>query len=303
MKRILGSVILVASAWAEDGIRGPVPGFVFDEHTKALRPMIGMPGASYLGGAVAAELDAAAVAPNGRLALAVRDGRLGVLDLSGAAVQWKELGAAGKVRIAWNPASNGAAVWNGDGRVDLWSNLQESARVAALGSVEDVTALAVNVRGVVAAASYKGIHRLQEGSNAELLASITDVSALALDGTGNSLYAASRSGNSVLELADWLNTGAATLLANENAGVEAPEALGVSADGRSLFVANKSTLAIIDRSTRSINQTLAIDFKASRLEPVAGGSIWLLNSRSQGQPLEVLSAGPEAKVFFVPVEE
>lgn len=303
MKHILLTGVLAAAAWAQDGIRGPVPGFVFDEQAKALRPMIGVPGASYLGGAIANDLENASVSPDGRLALAVRGGKMGLLDLSGVELRWTELAAAGRVRIAWSGNSTSAAVWNEDGRIDLWNGLKESARAAALGRVENVTALAVDARGVVAAASADGVYRLEEGGNAEMLARVQDASALALDSTGATLYVASRGGNQVLELADWRNSGGAAMVANENAGILAPGALAISNDGRRLIVANEASLVMIDRATRAVTQTMSLEFRPSRLEKLADGNAWLLNSREQGQPLEVLSAGPDAKVFFVPVEE
>ncbi len=303
MKRILISSFLAAAAWAQDDIRGPVPGFLFDEHSKALRPIIGIPGASYLGGAIASEIESAAVAPSGRLALAVRDSKLGWMDLSAAELRFTELAAAGNVRIAWNPASSSAAVWHGDGRLELWSHFAEGARSVSLGHLDGVTVLALSAKGVAAAATSEGIYRLVEGESPERIAAISDVSALALDSTGNALYVSSRSGNSALELAGWQTSGAATLLANENAGIEAPAGIALSADERSVIVAGKSSLVVIDRATRAVQRTLALDFEPTRLEPVAGGRMWRLNSREQGQPLEVLSAGPEGKVFFVPVEE
>lgn len=303
MKSILSLTLLTTAAWAQDGIRGPVPGLVYDEQSKALRPMIGVPGASYLGGALAKDLENASVAPNGLMALAVREGKLGLLDLTVNESRWVELSPAAAARIAWSADSSAAAVWSANGRVEVWRNLKEQPQSAALGNLEDVTILAADSTGAVAAAAGNAVYRLQEGANPELLARINDVSALALSGDGRSLYAASRKDNTVLELADWRNTGGATLLAGENAGVLSPEALALSADGRKLIVANEASLVMIDRATRAVTETINLSFKPTRLERLGDGSAFLLNNRQQGQPLEVLSGGPEAKVFFVPVEE
>ena len=47
-------VLAPAATLAQDGARvdGPVAGFVFDADRHALRPILGVPGASYLGPAV-----------------------------------------------------------------------------------------------------------------------------------------------------------------------------------------------------------------------------------------------------------
>lgn len=302
MKRYLLTGLLAAAAWAQDGIRGPMSGLVFDEHTKALRPVLGVPGASYLGAAIASGLDSAFVSPNAKLALAVRDGHLGLLDLSGAELLWTELAAAGRIRVAWNSDSTSAAVWNEDGRVDLWSGFGASVKAVSLGSVEEVTSLVLTARGVAAAATAKGIYRLDQDGLPEMLAAVREVSALALNHDGSALYAASRADNSILELANWLTSGSATLFAGEAAGILAPAGLALSGDGRIVFVANEASIVKIDRATRAVTESVALDFKASRLDRLADSG-WLLNSREQGQPFEMLSSGTDAKVFFVPVEE
>lgn len=304
MKRILSMTLLTAAAWAQDGIRGPMPGLVFDGHSKALRPMIGVPGASYLGGALAKDVENATVAPNGLMALAGRDGKLALLDLTGAEARWVDLAAAaGKLRMAWSPDSSVAVVAHEDGRVEIWRNWKEQPQAAPVGNLDGVSILAVDNRGMAAAVSGDGIYRLAEGSNPELLARVNDVSALALDTAGGSLFAASRKDSSVLELADWRTNGGATLVAADNAGILNPEALALSADGRKLIVANAASIVMIDRSTRAVTDTLSLAFKPTRLERLGDGSAFLLNNREPGQPLEVLSGGPDAKVFFVPVEE
>src|ERR1022692_1467585 len=89
---------LAISGWAQTsaGVAGPVTGFIFDAQLGAVRPMLGIPGAAYLGNGVAIGvqsdgdpgaaylgngvaigLDAASVAPDGSAALAVeRSGKL-----------------------------------------------------------------------------------------------------------------------------------------------------------------------------------------------------------------------------------
>ena len=80
-QKLLSLLILVMFASlgaAQDGtaLSGPVSGFVFDQGAHALRPVLGMPGASYLGAPVLDGLEAAGVSPDGSAALAVKEGAL-----------------------------------------------------------------------------------------------------------------------------------------------------------------------------------------------------------------------------------
>lgn len=307
MKTAIIGLAAALAAFGQDGIRGPVPGIVFDAEAKALRPMVGIPGSSYLGGKIMDGLDAAAVSPDGLLALAVKEGKLGRLDMRTAELNWTELAAAGDgAMIVWNQASNAAAVRNSNGRIDLWRSLDGSPQSVSLGDLENVISMAVDAGGLVAAGTATGIYRLREGEAPELLARLTDLSALALDAAGVSLFAADRKQNTVLELNDWRNSGAAILLASDSIGVDAPSALAVSADGKSLIVANggeTAGLLLIDRATRAVSASMALEFRPTRLDRLSDGVSYLLNNRQNGQPLEVLSGGNDAKVFFVPVEE
>src|SRR5579885_1735285 len=76
------SVLLLCAlpllGWADDrtSVSGPVSAFLFDSQTRSIRPMIGFPGASYMGDAVTTDVDAASVSPDGSAALAVRQGRI-----------------------------------------------------------------------------------------------------------------------------------------------------------------------------------------------------------------------------------
>jgi DNA-binding beta-propeller fold protein YncE len=306
MKTAILTITAALAAFGQSGIRGPAPGIVFDPEAKALRPMVGIPGASYLGGKILDGLEAASVSPDGTLALAVKEGRLGRLDMRTPELNWTELAPAdGALLIVWNQAGTMAAVRNGNGRIDLWRGLDGAPQGVALGEVENVSALAVDADGVVAAGSANALFRLKEGAAPELLAAL-DAAALALDAKGATLYAAGATRNAVVELSDWRNSGAATLLASGNLGVDQPSALAVSADGRKLIVANGGEapgLLILDLATRAVAGTLALEFKPTRLDRLSDGVSFVLNSRQQGQPLEVLSGAPGAKVFFVPVEE
>ena len=109
----LGALAVTGWAQSSAGLAGPVTGFVFDAQAGAVRPMLGIPGAAYLGNVVAAGLQAASVSPNGSAALAVQQGGKLVLYSglrTALPVTLAVSGAiAGADHFAWGPGSGTAA--------------------------------------------------------------------------------------------------------------------------------------------------------------------------------------------------
>src|ERR1017187_457338 len=104
---------LAISGWAQTsaGVARHVTAFIFDAQVGAVRPMLGIPGAAYLGNVVAAGMNAASVAPDGSAGLAGQQlGRLVLYaGLRGATppVALHVPGAmAGVGRFAWAPINN-----------------------------------------------------------------------------------------------------------------------------------------------------------------------------------------------------
>src|SRR2546428_5615616 len=88
---------------AESGLSGPIPGYVFDAGSHSIRPLMGMPGSSYLGEAVGGSFEAASV--RGATALVVQDGKLGLVrGLDASAPTFTPVGGAISApnRFAWS---------------------------------------------------------------------------------------------------------------------------------------------------------------------------------------------------------
>ena len=94
------------AGWAGSSasVGGPVTGFIFDSQTLAIRPMLGIPGAAYIGAPVASQVAAASVSPDGSAAFAMQLGRLvlytGLRGASPATVT-VDNAIAGVDRFAW----------------------------------------------------------------------------------------------------------------------------------------------------------------------------------------------------------
>ena len=106
-------------------LSGPVSGAVYNAGSRSIRPILGVPGSSYLGDAIASGLDAAAVSPNHKLAIAIRDGRgvvfTGVDEASPVATEVDAI--AGADKLFWSSDSTVAGLYSStSGAIETWRN-------------------------------------------------------------------------------------------------------------------------------------------------------------------------------------
>jgi DNA-binding beta-propeller fold protein YncE len=309
------------SGWAQTsaGVAGPVTGFIFDAQTGAVRPMLGIPGAAYLGNMVAPGLNSASVAPDGSAALAVQQlGRLVLYTgLRGATppLALHVPGAiAGADHFAWAPISsaNGggsaAVVYcSRTGQAQILTGLGQSPAAAApinlSGLPGQVTALAFDgQRLIVGVASNEagGIYLASASSGIQRIAH--SASPCAIDLAGSSLYFADNQAQQIWQVQSYAGIPAAVLFANDS-GISSPAGLQLSADGQRLYAANAGnrTLSIYDITSRLPVQSLDLSFTPTRLDLFGDATTFLLNGTGQG-PLYVVRDGAPGKaaVYFVP---
>jgi hypothetical protein len=308
---------LAVSGWAQPsaGVAGPVTGFIFDAQSGAVRPMLGIPGAAYLGQGVAAGLNTASVAPDGSSALAVQQlGRLVLYTGLRGATPPAALNVPGAIaaadHFAWaaNSTGNAAAVYSSrTGQAQILTSLAQSP-VAAVpidlsGLPGQVTALAFDgQRLIVGVASNEagGIYLASASSGIQRIAHAASPSAIDL--AGASLYFADNQAQQIWQVQSYAGTPAAVLFANDS-GISSPAGLQVSADGLRLYAVNAGsrTLAVYDIASRSPVQSLDLNFTPTRLDLFGDSSTFLLNGAGQG-PLYVVRDGAPGKaaVYFVP---
>lgn len=291
---------------AQDGtaLSGPVSGFVFDQKAQTLRPMLGIPGAAYLGSAVLGSLDAAAVAPDGSAALAVKEGKLLLvtgLKAEPAAVEI-EGAIEGAGRIAWAADGLSAAVYApASGRVQMLRKLNATPEadeaVDLSGLAGTVTALASAGDAIVVGLADEaagGVYFVKAA--ARLLAAAARPSGIAV--AGSDLFFADQDRGQVWQVAGFAGDATPMLFAE---GLASP--VGVQVAGNRLFVANAgdSTLEIFDRNARASAGRLALDAAPAMLGTCGNRAVLLLNAAGgAGEPLYVLDAGENPAVYFVP---
>lgn len=302
-------LIFVSAASAQEGaaVGGPVSGFVFDQGTRALRPMLGMPGAAYLGEPVLAGVEAAGIAPNGTAALIVMEGRLYLatgLKSAEPLTAVVEGAIEGADRFAWAPDGSYAAVYSS--KSDRAQILRDLATAPSAGEPSEfsalpgtVTALAVAgdlVIAGVADAEAGGLYAAAAGETPRILAKAAQPAAITV--AGGDLYFADRERGQVWQIGDFAGDATPLLFAE---GLEAP--VGVQLSGKRLFVANagNSTLDVFDLEARASAGRIALDAAPATLEAFGGRSLWLLNSAVDASaPLYVLDGAADPAVYFVP---
>lgn len=289
--------------YGESGnIGGLVSGVVFDGPSGSLRPVLGAPGAAYLGEPVAHGFDTVSVAPDGRRAVALAHARLYWIDDVFAGVPFRELSQDARrwELAAWRSDSFQAALWLGD-RLLLAS--PDGLSVLMLDGLEgSIRALAVADDGaVLAGVTGGGVYLLQPGAAPALLASVADPVSIAV--AADRAWVADRARRQVLEIRRFRETPEVIVFAGAGRGVADPIAVAISKRGPALWVADAGARRAIrfDLATGAPLAELALDFEPSRLEPL-GAAGFLLNERVRdGDALELLVEDEAAPgVYFVP---
>jgi hypothetical protein len=273
-------------------VGGPVAGFVFDQKTQAVRPMLGLPGAAYLGDAILGGLNAAAIAPDGSSALAVREGQLFLLtglksgEISAKAV---ENAIGGADRFAWSADSSAVAVYaSASGRAQVIKAGAAGEPVDLSGLPGAVTALVLDGSGKLLAGVAGGIYL-----DGRLLASAAYPAALSV--AGRDLFFVDQERDQVWQVLDYAGQPAAAVFA---AGIAGPAGVQVY-DGR-VFVAGSKGLDVFDLASRALVAHIDLEFTPTQMASFGEKALWLLNAPTGDEPLYVLSAAGAPAVYFVP---
>lgn len=270
----IAAIPLLAAAQSNGPrIFGPVLGYAFDDGSKSLRAITGVPGAAALDGAIAfpISLDSAFAHSRARVAVAnTKDGGVALLRWSDAPQVLPLSTSLARVTVAAFDAA-GARVTISDGAaVEVWSGLQGDVQLQASFAADSlggaVTALALDSAGKAIAATANGV--LQLGDSPVVLAGGGDWVSVALSGTA---LVAAAPGRLIL-IPDLANAAAVSLTDR----IASPSALAFARDGSRLAVGNLAdkTVQIIDAISGSTIASLACGCSAQRFEMLDGNLVF-----------------------------
>jgi hypothetical protein len=305
--------ILAAPAYAQSGAFDlPTGGLVYSRGSRAVQPLLGVPGSTYLGGPVLKDISAAWIAPGGDWAFVslpdhsafmrgLRDGKPAESPASGL-IDRVDL-------VVWNRDASFAVLYSSS------SALLQRVRVAN-GRISpddpmDLTpwgaavTLAVDPAGRLAfGVAGAGIYLADGQQTPALLISMESPAAAAFSDTGR-LYAVDARTRRIVEFgSDGSPSDFAAVEVPDGVDFE-PVGMAVSGSGKYLMVADRATqtLRIYETSARTPEASIPLDFAPASIERLSSGATFVLNRPRGSEWLLVLDATDMPRVYFVPAGE
>ncbi len=290
--------LLCSSVFAQNAIRGPLSGFVYDRSSRAIRPIRGVPGAAYLGAPILQEVDSATVAPGGKWAFASTGGKSTFwTHLDSAPVRQELPNLIDKVEgVAISRHGRYAAFWSDRllQRVHLVENSFEAEiPLLATGAIK---AAATNDAGDIAVSTAEGVYLWQStASSAALISTAAEASFLSWSADGRIAYALTKSELLAYEP----DSKVLTARSISDSDID-PVGLGVAEPEGALYVADRATSRLLVIQKDGQRTSLDLDAPPSGLSLV-NSQIHLLNpSFRDREPLFIVDSRSGPQVLLIP---
>ncbi len=313
---IAASILLASSASAQDQLSGLRSGFVVDEATRVLRPVVGLPGSAYLGHAIPLPFPVvSAIAVDGGGSLIVisageRPEAWLVRQLDDLEPEAVRLGPASRVHTAIR-ATSALLVDDAEGTVRLVSGLDKTPSAGP--EVRESSLGGSPVAGAVEEETGCGFLAVRSEE--------TTIVSLCPDRPGearvvrrlgpagitamvywrrNGLIFAERKQNRVSLLRAPVAAGPQSTIASSESGLSDPAAVQLAPGPYALIVqGDPARLAIADPSGKEPLRFVELPVAGERLDYLATDRILAVN-RVNASPLVVLDAEQEFASYFVP---
>ncbi len=292
----------------------PVSGVLVDDATASIRPLIGGTGSARAGDASVSDVQFALAAPDGRTALVVRDDRVSVVRRVQTQMPvWRDLTEEPVAvdRAVWSQDSNALAIYDAaQATIFFWKNVQSDTAPAGRFDMSQFpnppATMALDPEARFLFATFRehegaSLVVIPVGGTAQTLLTLSRPGAMFLsDGT---LYIADRGRAEVYALSNWTTGFSLRTVVAAGNGISDPAGIALSQDGKQLYVADAGSRQVLAFELGSSAQKAAVqlDFRPTRMDPIAAGSLFLLDKGHAGEkPAEVLQA-PDLQVVHVPV--
>jgi hypothetical protein len=292
-------------------LRGPWLGLVFDEASKSVRPLAGLPGAATFGPPLELPfaLERAAVAHRAGFLLAMEAGTSAVIAVTASGARKLSGVTAAPDRIVFSPSASAAVLYHRErGLVEVLGGLPDHPALVASLDVSTLpappSALAVSDDGLVLAACATGpdaavVFMTGKGRRPTPVLTARQAGAVAFIGSSHDALVADGAANLIYRIRD--ATGAVAV-AGAAEGVSTPVALAASADGKRAAVANAgdASVLLLDLEGGKAIQ-LSCACQPSLAEPMAGNAVFQVTGSSDPQVWLLDGDAPNPKLLLVPV--
>jgi hypothetical protein len=311
------------AASQEGPIRGPMLGYVFDPTSLGLRPLLGIPGASYVGNALPIGFTPSLVevSPSHGYALGIEaaSGDLFLIDLRPDPPTTERLTtvSAGVDRIFYSPLGKAVALYYRQPKqVEILTGLpgevSRTGRVGLAGMPGVLTALAVSDDGkTLAAAASQGdggaLYAGSPGEDLQLVGPLGRAPALSFLNDSQDLLVADLGRDEVVRIRNIKSGAEWTVLASREDGLDQPVAVSASRDNTTAFAVNAADhrIAWMPLSGGPV-EFLDCPCKPAGLSALTAGSVFRLTAASSA-PMYMLDARPQGdglasrpRVLFIP---
>jgi len=268
MRAIVLMSVAACGLWGQAlQFSGPSTGLVYDQPSRTIRPILGVPGSAYLGSPVLSGLPFTSLSPDGTLGITLGGPAPALLSglLSSLPVETPlDQAISAPDRVFWSADSTTAVLYSSAERLLQRLRIQSGNVVA-----ETPAPLEVVPAGIAVTADH--------------------------------IYLAHKDGRRILAFPGL------TPVLDERDGLAEPVALALSADGRSLYVVERADgykLRTYDLADRRLVSEISLEFTPADLTPLAPKGVFLLAARtSAGDPLWIVDLRSSPAVYFVPSGE
>jgi DNA-binding beta-propeller fold protein YncE len=304
--------IFAGLASAQTGsFTGPTTGYVFDGGTHALRPVLGIPGASTLGAPIDAagySLTAAYVAPrlDSFFGIAADGSTHWFAIISGAVTEKTVAGTLGAPeRVVFSPSGTAAALY-ANGQAQIVTGLPSSPTVAGSIALNETSprhgrrlapAMAVSDDGAYVLAALNGSVQLAARNGVVRPVIQTGADAVFAFAAGGHDAAVAARGTGAVLIRDVPGAATQQILAGDGPSFNVPVGIAFSADGQRMFVASASEQSVATFDLAGNRADISCSCSPTELTPMGGS--FRLNELS-GDPLWLLDGGASPRVVFVP---
>ena len=300
----------IAMTLSAASIQGPQLGLVFDANQKALRPILGIPGAAILGQPLDAgiEIHKTTISPHQDYALATEGehNQVVVVTMGRKAATPVPGVEQDPDQILLSPAGHAAALYyKARNILVILTGLPGAPKVSEelyLSAGAHPSALAVGDDGrTVLAGVGNTVFMVTRSGEVPLLPGLLKIGAITVP-AHTTAYVADSGRNQIFRLR-WLGGNLdIAMVAGPKQGIDGPVALALSQNGGRAFVVNgkSRTVSIIDLGGHTPVTKIACGCTPTGLDRLAGNDVFRLTEPSN-RPLWMLDAsGQVPRVLFVP---